>query len=99
MILTLMLSWIHLSDWHQKGASFDRTVVRNAFLEDIRKRSKISKELVEPAALGDGYQVLGQHGHAGWARVTRAHRDCIKTGKNTSSRIYLAAPALTVAKS
>lgn len=40
-----MLSWIHLSDWHQKGASFDRRVVRDALLEDIRNRSKISEEL------------------------------------------------------
>ena len=40
-----MLSWIHLSDWHQKGASFDRRVVRDALLEDIRNRSKVSEEL------------------------------------------------------
>jgi 3',5'-cyclic AMP phosphodiesterase CpdA len=40
-----MRSWIHLSDWHQKGASFDRKVVRDALLEDIRNRTKISEEL------------------------------------------------------
>jgi predicted phosphodiesterase len=40
-----MLSWIHLSDWHQKGASFDRKIVRDALLEDIRNRTKISEEL------------------------------------------------------
>jgi 3',5'-cyclic AMP phosphodiesterase CpdA len=40
-----MLSWIHLSDWHQKGGSFDRRVVRDALIEDIRRRSHISEEL------------------------------------------------------
>ncbi len=41
-----MLTWIHLSDWHQKGASFDRGVVRDALLEDIRNRTtRVSEEL------------------------------------------------------
>jgi hypothetical protein len=40
-----MLSWIHLSDWHQKEGNFDRNVVRDALLADIRNRSKISEEL------------------------------------------------------
>jgi len=40
-----MLSWIHLSDWHQKGASFDRKVVRDALLEEVRNRTRISEEL------------------------------------------------------
>jgi predicted phosphodiesterase len=43
-----MLTWIHLSDWHQKGASFDRGVVRDALLEDIRNRTtRVSEELEE----------------------------------------------------
>jgi len=40
------LTWLHLSDWHQKGADFDRTVVRDALLEDIRnRRERISRDL------------------------------------------------------
>jgi predicted phosphodiesterase len=39
------LSWIHLSDWHQGGASFDRRIVRDALLKDVRERARISEEL------------------------------------------------------
>lgn len=39
------LTWLHLSDWHQKGEDFDRKVVRDALIEDIKNRSKISKDL------------------------------------------------------
>jgi len=39
------ISWIHLSDWHQRGSSFDRDVVRDALLQDIKGRSSISDEL------------------------------------------------------
>ena len=39
------ITWLHLSDWHQKGAEFDRTEVRNALLKDIRERSQISPDL------------------------------------------------------
>jgi len=39
------ISWIHLSDWHQRGASFDRNVVRDALVQDIRDRSSVSDEL------------------------------------------------------
>jgi hypothetical protein len=31
------LTWIHVSDWHQKGKEFDRRVVRDALIEDIKK--------------------------------------------------------------
>jgi hypothetical protein len=33
------LTWLHLSDWHQKGADFDRKVVRDALIGDIRDRA------------------------------------------------------------
>jgi hypothetical protein len=39
------VSWLHLSDWHQKGADFDRKAVRDALLEDLRFRNKISPSL------------------------------------------------------
>jgi DNA repair exonuclease SbcCD nuclease subunit len=34
------ITWLHLSDWHQKGDDFDRTVVRDALIKDIRDRVK-----------------------------------------------------------
>src|SRR5690242_10849346 len=40
-----MISWIHLSDWHQKGPSFDRGIVRDALLKDILSRKQISDDL------------------------------------------------------
>jgi 3',5'-cyclic AMP phosphodiesterase CpdA len=39
------LTWLHLSDWHQKGEDFDRTIVRDTLIDDIKNRSKISKDL------------------------------------------------------
>ncbi len=40
------LSWLHVSDWHQAGLDFDREVVRDALITDVRKRaSRISSEL------------------------------------------------------
>ena len=44
------LTWLHLSDWHQKGDDFDREVVRDALLDDINQRRKISSDL-EPVDL------------------------------------------------
>lgn len=32
------LTWLHLSDWHQKGEDFDRQVVRDALIDDIKAR-------------------------------------------------------------
>jgi hypothetical protein len=32
------LTWLHLSDWHQKGKEFNRDVVRYRLLEDIKDR-------------------------------------------------------------
>lgn len=39
------LTWLHLSDWHQKGRDFDRKVVRDALLTDLRQREKIAPAL------------------------------------------------------
>jgi predicted phosphodiesterase len=41
------VTWLHLSDWHQKGQEFDRRVVRDALMEDIRERQKISPDLAQ----------------------------------------------------
>jgi hypothetical protein len=40
------LTWLHLSDWHQKGKDFDidRRVVLEALIKDIKERSKIHPE-------------------------------------------------------
>jgi 3',5'-cyclic AMP phosphodiesterase CpdA len=39
------LTWLHLSDWHQKGPDFDRGVVRDALIKDIRERERIDPAL------------------------------------------------------
>jgi hypothetical protein len=39
------VTWLHLSDWHQKGKDFDRKIVLRALLKDIRERIKISPYL------------------------------------------------------
>jgi 3',5'-cyclic AMP phosphodiesterase CpdA len=39
------LQWIHLSDWHQRGADFDRKVVRDELIKDIKAREKIDPSL------------------------------------------------------
>ena len=39
------LTWLHLSDWHQKGADFDRQVVRDALLKDLQQRARIDPAL------------------------------------------------------
>jgi predicted MPP superfamily phosphohydrolase len=41
------LCWLHLSDWHQRGEDFDRSVVRDALLDDIRTRDAIDARLSE----------------------------------------------------
>jgi predicted phosphodiesterase len=41
------LTWLHLSDWHQKGQDFDRQVVRDALIRDIRQRSEIDPNLAQ----------------------------------------------------
>jgi hypothetical protein len=39
------LTWLHLSDWHQKASDFDRRVVREALLKDLRHRVRIDSRL------------------------------------------------------
>ena len=39
------VTWLHLSDWHQKGKDFDRQVVLRSLLKDIKERNKISPTL------------------------------------------------------
>ncbi|WP_341529358.1 SIR2 family protein [Nostoc sp. UHCC 0302] len=41
------MTWLHLSDWHQKGKEFDRQVVRDALIRDIEEREKISPDLAK----------------------------------------------------
>jgi 3',5'-cyclic AMP phosphodiesterase CpdA len=42
------ITWLHLSDWHQEGRDFDRQVVRDALIQDIREREKkISSDLAK----------------------------------------------------
>jgi 3',5'-cyclic AMP phosphodiesterase CpdA len=38
-------SLLHISDWHQKGADFDRDVVLDALLDDIKDRKQIDPRL------------------------------------------------------
>jgi hypothetical protein len=39
------LTWLHLSDWHQRGPDFGRQVVRDALLKDLRERDEIDHTL------------------------------------------------------
>lgn len=40
------VTWLHLSDWHQRGAEFDRRVIRDALVQDIgKRRDRISPDL------------------------------------------------------
>jgi len=39
------LTWLHLSDWHQSEMDFDRKIVRDALLYDIKNRAKIDSNL------------------------------------------------------
>jgi formylglycine-generating enzyme required for sulfatase activity/predicted phosphodiesterase len=41
------MTWLHLSDWHQRGPDFDRQVVRDALLADLRDRAKLNPALAE----------------------------------------------------
>lgn len=41
------LTWLHLSDWHQKGPNFDQQVVRDALILDIHTRVKIDPALAQ----------------------------------------------------
>jgi hypothetical protein len=41
------LTWLHLSDWHQRGKDFDRRVVRDALIKDIERRTAINPALAK----------------------------------------------------
>jgi predicted phosphodiesterase len=41
------MTWLHLSDWHQRGKDFDRDVVRDALIDDISKRANIHSALAK----------------------------------------------------
>lgn len=40
-----LVTWLHISDWHQSGKDFDRKVVRDAFITDLTNRKKIDGSL------------------------------------------------------
>ena len=39
------ITWLHLSDWHQQGGDFNRQVVCDALIADIRELEQISSDL------------------------------------------------------
>ena len=41
------VTWLHLSDWHQKGKDFDRTFVRDKLIADIK--NTLSRQAVRRA--------------------------------------------------
>ena len=41
------ITWLHLSDWHQKGEEFGRRVVRDRLIEDLTNRAEISPDLAK----------------------------------------------------
>ncbi|MDQ3807105.1 MAG: metallophosphoesterase [Thermoproteota archaeon] len=41
------ITWLHVSDWHQKGEDFDRQVVRDLLVKNINERAKIAPELAK----------------------------------------------------
>jgi formylglycine-generating enzyme required for sulfatase activity/predicted phosphodiesterase len=41
------ISWLHLSDWHQGGTDWDRSVVLEKLLERVGNRGEIAPELAE----------------------------------------------------
>lgn len=43
----MTITWLHLSDWHQGREDFNRRVVRDALLQDIRKRHELDTRLAD----------------------------------------------------
>lgn len=41
------VTWLHISDWHQKGEDFDRQVVRDLLMKDISERTAIDPDLAK----------------------------------------------------
>jgi hypothetical protein len=42
-----ILSWMHISDWHQRGSEFDRLKVRDALIDDLRGRADLDPGLAQ----------------------------------------------------
>jgi hypothetical protein len=74
------LTWLHLSDWHQKGADFDRRVVRDALLDDLRQQEMIDASLSQV----DFVVLSGDVACQGKAEEYKAAREC-----NSSCRTKL----------
>jgi tetratricopeptide (TPR) repeat protein/predicted phosphodiesterase len=41
------LTWLHVSDWHQKGKDFDRQVMADAIIKDLEGRISVSPDLTK----------------------------------------------------
>jgi predicted phosphodiesterase len=41
------ITWLHISDWHQKETDWDRRLVGNALVDDIKARAAISPDLAD----------------------------------------------------
>jgi len=41
------VTWLHLSDWHQGSKEFNRQVVVDALIEDLKKRADLSPDLAK----------------------------------------------------
>ena len=41
------LTWLHISDWHQRSDDFDRKIILDALLDEIRNRGKLIGNNVE----------------------------------------------------
>ena len=41
------LTWLHLSDWHQNGAEFNRKIIRDAIIRDINNRIRVDPNLAK----------------------------------------------------
>jgi predicted phosphodiesterase len=69
------ITWLHLSDWHQKGDTFNRTIVRDRLIEDIRNRKKISGDLEKI----DFIVFSGDIAFSGKAEEYEKARECLFT--------------------
>lgn len=67
----MIFSWLHLSDWHQRGPDFDRNVVRDALLDDVAGRTAIAPGLASVQLV----IFSGDLAHAGQEREYSAARD------------------------
>lgn len=42
-----IVTWLHLSDWHQGGGDFDRKIVADTLLDDIKRRETFGSDLAQ----------------------------------------------------